>query len=96
MSRNVGTVVFQKDQAARYFKFNSTVEECDFPKLFPSPEAVWENWHNYEWPICTCGCEPELVTVYPYDDSPMPDSKDTISWNGTACRHCNCIVKIKE
>lgn len=96
MSRNVGKVVFQNDHTTKWFKFNSTTEQCDSPKLHLSPEAVWEDWHTNEWPICSCGRDPEPVVVYPYDDSSTPGSHDTISWNGTACRHCNCIVKVKE
>ncbi len=92
MSRNVGHVVFQKDNSISYLIYNGSVERC-YPELYGSfdeaAEAFREGTFGVEWPLCTCG-NAEPVIIVPYDAVPVkPDS--TIHWEGMACRRCRCI-----
>lgn len=89
MSRNTGLVVFTADRALRWIKYNGTTEHC-YPKLYDSPEAVGEDWYGDAQAECRCGGA-EPVAVYPYDVF-APAEEKTISWPGTACRKCGCLV----
>ena len=85
MSHAFGKVHFV-DGLVLHYEYDGT-SDVTIPRLYTTANEVAANWRRVDdwvWNCCTCGKD-EPVKIY-------SSYGGGFSWDGRACRHCQCIV----